>query len=60
MPSMQSEFRSHILEANFVQSVQWSAGGGGGVGVGGRLDIKLRLVKNRLMWPVHKVKRKLI
>ena len=59
MPFMQSEFRSHILEANFVQSVQWLAGGGG-VGVGGRLDTKLRLVKNRLMWPVHKVKRKLI
>ena len=57
MPSMQSEFRSHILEANFVQSVQWLAGGGG---VGGRLDTKLRLAKNRLMWPVHKVKRKLI
>ena len=58
MPSMQSEFRRHILEANFVHSVQWLAGGGGGVG--GRLDTKLRLAKNRLMWPVHKVKRKLI
>ena len=60
MPSMQSEFQSHILEANFFQSVQWLAGGGGRGGGGGRLDTKLRLVKNRLMWPVHKVKRKLI